>query len=291
MGYDVWFWDRCFRAEPSCATDILIPQLPIPERIYDAFWTQTPIGMAEFSDRPMIPPPPEDQYYGFFPARYVTAYLEAYVDNHVYYGRTLRERILCNVLVDKIERMSGGMWKIFRSGGSELVTDKLIDATGMTSLPNVPRLTGEKDFRGKMVHHKDFGRLGNLETVKGRHFAVLGGGKSAADVAYAAAKAGKTVSWIIRENGGGPAALLSAEGKGPYANSNESFYTRFVAAFLPNPFGEKSFVSMFLHRTRIGRWFVKNLWDGIEKDQRRKVDYWRAEGLEMGFNNLEPDTP
>lgn len=247
--------------------------------------------MTEFSDRPMNPPPLEDQYYGFFPARYVTAYLESYVDNHVYSGRSLRDRIEFKVHVDKIERTTYGTWLIFHSGDSELETSKLIDATGMTSLPNIPRLTGEKDFLGKMVHHKDFGRLGDLRTVKGQHFAVLGGGKSAADVAFSAAKAGKTVSWIVRENGGGPAALLSAEGKGPYANSNESFYNRFVATFLPNPFGEKSYLSMFLHGTRVGRWFVRTLWDGIDKDQRKKADYWRAEGREMGFNNLEPDTP
>lgn len=246
--------------------------------------------MAEFSDRPMTPPPPEDQYYGFFPARYVTAYLESYVDDHIYNGRTLRDRIEFNIHVDKIERRSDETWFISCHGGRELETSKLIDATGMTSLPNIPHLTGEKNFRGKMVHHKDFGRLGDLRTVKGQHFAVLGGGKSAADVAYSAAKAGKTVSWIVREDGGGPAALLSAEGMGLYANSNESFYNRFVAAFLPNPFGEMSWFSMFLHRTKIGRWFVRGLWDGIDKDQRKKVDYWRAEGRDMGFNNLEPDT-
>jgi len=265
---------------------------PSPERIYDAFWTQTPIGMAEFSDRPMLPPPPlEDQYYGFFPARYVTAYLEAYVNNHIYNGRTLRDRIELNVQVRKIERTSGDRWRISCRGGREIEASKLVDATGMTSLPNIPQLRGEEEFRGKMVHHKDFGRLGDLRTVKGQNLVVLGGGKSAADVAYSAVKAGKSVSWIIRENGAGPAALLAAEGKWPYANSNEGFYTRFVAAFLPNPFKEESYLSVFLHRTRVGRWLVRSMWEGIDKDQRRKVDYRRVEGREKGFDNLEPDTP
>lgn len=247
--------------------------------------------MAEFSDRPMTPPPAEDQYYGFFPGRYVTAYLESYVDNHTYNGQTLRDRIQFRVHVENIDRKPDDTWVITLDDRSELQTSKLIDATGMTSLPNMPRLMGEEEFRGRMVHHKDFGQLGDLKAVKGQHFAVLGGGKSAADVAYSAAKAGKTVSWIIREDGAGPAALLSAEGNGFYSNSNEGFYNRFVAAFLPNPFGEKSFLSLFLQRSRIGRWLVKNLWDSIDKGQRKKVNYQRVEGRDMGFNKLEPDTP
>lgn len=43
---------------------------------------------------------------------------------------------------------------------------------------------------------------------KVQRFAVLGGAKSAADVAYASAKAGKKVHWIIRASGNGPAALF-----------------------------------------------------------------------------------
>jgi dimethylaniline monooxygenase (N-oxide forming) len=59
------------------------------ERNYDAFWTQTPLNMARFSDSPIKTPKPDDIYYGFPPARHVTSYLEEYVDSHVYAGRTL----------------------------------------------------------------------------------------------------------------------------------------------------------------------------------------------------------
>jgi dimethylaniline monooxygenase (N-oxide forming) len=45
--------------------------------------------MARFSDSPIKTPKPDDIYYGFSPARYVTSYLEEYVDSHVYAGRTL----------------------------------------------------------------------------------------------------------------------------------------------------------------------------------------------------------
>lgn len=75
-----------------------------PERVYDAFWTQTPVGMAEFSDRPMKSPPKKDQYYGFFPAKYATTYLESYVDDHVYNGQSLKDRIVFSSPIKKISR-------------------------------------------------------------------------------------------------------------------------------------------------------------------------------------------
>ncbi|KAK0507822.1 hypothetical protein JMJ35_009711 [Cladonia borealis] len=261
------------------------------KRIYDAFWTQTPVGMAEFSDRPMSPPPEQDQYYGFFRAHYLTKYLEAYVSDHIYNSQSIRQRIAFNVKVEGVEKTEDRLWTVTCRNGAQIKTAKLIDATGMTSIPNMPHVPGQEGFRGLLIHHKDFGQSTFLDDPKKKNIAVLGGAKSAADVVYAAAKAGKNTSWIIRKEGAGPAALLSAEGRGPYLNSNESFYTRLVAGFLPNPFNNTSWLKRFLHGTAIGRWLVKRLWDGVDIDNRKKADYKRAEGREMEFENLEPDTP
>lgn len=245
--------------------------------------------MAEFSDRPMTPPPEKDQYYGFFPARYVTEYLESYVDNHVYDDQTLRSRIKFGTKVEGLKMTDDGLWLAFLQG-KQVKVAKVIDAEGMTSIPNWPHFDGEQNFQGIIMHHRDFGQSTCLDDPRVQHVAVLGGAKSAADVAYGAAKAGKTVSWIIRDNGAGPAALLSAEGRGPYANSNDSFYTRLVASFLPNPFSKESYLSRFLHGTRVGRSLVRRIWGNIDKDNRKKVNYHRAEGKSMGFEVLEPDT-
>ena len=119
---------------------------------------------------------------------------------------------------------------------------------------------------------------------------MLGGAKSAADVAYSAAKADKDVSWIIRQSGNGPAFLLSPNVPGPYANSNTFGNTRLFATLLPNPFGG-SFLSRFFHKTKAGRWMVGKVWSAIDWDQRRQANYRRADGRERGFGNLEPDTP
>lgn len=161
----------------------------------------------------------------------------------------------------------------------------------MTSQPNLPSLPGLETFQGLSLHHKDFGQSDFLTDASRQHVAVLGGAKSAADVAYMAAKAGKTVSWIIREEGSGPAAFLACEGKGPYRNSNEGFYNRFVGSFLPCPFGGATFLPRALHRSRVGRWVVGRFWDGVDSEHRRTANFGREEGRKMGFGNLEPDTP
>ena len=247
--------------------------------------------MAEFLDRPMSPPPEQDQYYGFFRAHYFTEYLEAYVSDHIYNNQSIRQRIAFNVAVEGVEKTKDRLWTVTCRNGAQIKTVKLIDATGMTSIPNMPHVPGQEEFRGLLIHHKDFGQSTFLDDPEMKNIAVLGGAKSAADVAYAAAKAGKNTSWIIRKEGAGPAALLPAEGKGPYINSNESFYTRMVASFLPNPFNTTSWLKRFLHGTAMGRWLVKRLWHSVDMDNKTKADYKRAEGQEMGFENLEPDTP
>lgn len=248
--------------------------------------------MAEFSDRPMPPPPPEDQYWGFFPARYTTQYLESYVDDHVYNGQSIRDRILFSTPVDGVTEDEDGQWIVHSKGTSLLRAKKLIDATGMTSQPHIPHIPGQETFQGHTLHHKDFGQSTFLKDEAKKTVVVLGGAKSAADVAYASAKAGKSVSWIIRKTGNGPAAFFAPEPTSKrYANSNEGFYNRFLASFLPNPFGSKGLPARVLHGTSFGRQYLMNIWDRFDKGLRALMDYGREERKEHGFANLEPDTP
>ena len=248
--------------------------------------------MAEFSDQPMAPPPQENQYWGFFQAKYTTAYLESYVNDHIYNGRSIRDRILFNAPVECVVKSNDG-WMISHSNGRTLKARRLVDATGLTSKPSIPHLPGVDTYKGLALHHKDFGQSGFLDDPSKKHIVVLGGAKSAADVAYAAAKAGgKTVSWVIREDGSGPAAFFAVQPISKrYANSNEGFYNRFMASFLPNPFGSKGLLAKILHGTFFGRRYLKNLWDGFDVGLRGLMDYQRAEGKANGFANLEPDTP
>ena len=248
--------------------------------------------MAEFSDSPMSLPPSEDRYFDFFPAKYVTHYLEAYVDSHIYNGTTIRERIQFSTRVLNVSKHLDE-WHLALTSDKVLRTRRLIDATGMTSRPFIPKHIEQNQFQGLQLHHKDFGQCQHkiLHDPGINSIAVLGGAKSAADVVYACAKAGKAVSWIIRKDGAGPAAFPAAKGRGMYRNSNDAFYTRFVATLLPSPFNDRTWLYRLLQHTRVGIWLVRKFWDRADQDNRQNADYSRGEGRAMGFLNLEPDTP
>lgn len=167
----------------------------------------------------------------------------------------------------------------------------------MTSQPHIPNLPGSSDFQGKTLHHKSFGQSQSLllEDASVQSICIVGGAKSAADVAYACATApaGRKIHWVIREEGNGPSAFFAAPAMSArYANSNEGFYNRFLASFLPNKFGKRwGWLKWLLQGTVPGRWYVKRLWDGFDKGLRGFLDYQREEGKAMGFANLEYDTP
>ena len=265
--------------------------------------------MAEFSDRPMTPPPAEDQFYGFFPAQYTAAYLESYVDNHVYAGRTIRDRVLFKAQVVNVARFQPSdpadgatnptiEWIVTYNANQRVHASKLIDATGMTNRPEIPSLPGSSTFRGETLHHKSFGQKEKslLADPSAQNICILGGAKSAADVAYAFAKTSggkKNVHWIVREDGNGPCAFFAVQPVSErYANSNEGFYNRYLASYLPNTFGRRwAILKWLLQGTVLGRWYAKRLWDGFDKGLRGLMNYQREEGKETGFANLEPDTP
>ena len=249
------------------------------------------LGMAEFSDCPLLTPPPEQQYYGFFPAYHVTAYLERYVDNHVYDGRSLRDRIRFKCCVTRVEKLAEG-WKIYYGEKGTIVTaTRLMVATGLTSTPNMPILSNQDAFIAPIIHQKDLGQSSILASGGVTHVTILGGGKSAADISYAAAKAGKKVAWIIRKGGAGPAAQAPAKGVAVYKNVNELLYNRLSSSFSPSVFLQQSGLTKFLHRTWLGRGLTARIWAKIDKGYRKVAGYGRHDGMKMGFGQLEPDTP
>lgn len=210
--------------------------------------------MARFSDQPIQPPRPDEVSHGFFLARYVTSYLEDYADSHIYGGKRLQERIAFNTAVQSVRQCSTpGGWIISMDKASTFWTPKLMVCSGLTSIPNMPSLPGQDTLAGKIMHHRNFGLSSITEDPKVKHIAVLGGAKSAADIAYAAANAGKIVSWIIRYSGSGPGGLLPAKGMGPYANSNELLYTRLATALNPSMWMPQTPATRLLHQSRIGR--------------------------------------
>ena len=72
------------------------------EQVYNDFWTQTPLGILEFSDQPIHEISKDDQYYGFFKASHVSKYLEDYCSSHIYKKATLTSRIRFGTKVTKV---------------------------------------------------------------------------------------------------------------------------------------------------------------------------------------------
>ena len=245
---------------------------------------------------PMACPPDEDTHHEFFKSKHTTQYLEKYIDHHRFAGRSLRDRIVFNFTVNSITKLEG-KWIISGRDSSMAVKDycatKVIVASGLTSVPNIPTSPGKDIFKGTILHQLDFGQSRILSSPEVKHVTVLGGAKSAADMVYESVKAGKSVSWVIRASGTGPGFFSSTESNakssGPYQNQHEIAFTRMAATLTPT-FFEDSWWMKFLHRTRFGMWLVDKVWTRIDSEVRRSMKSAASEALE-GFENLEHHTP
>ncbi len=242
---------------------------------------------------------PEDAtlYHDIFEAKYVTDYLERYVDSHVYDGKSLRDRVITGFGVNAIDKVEG-VWVVEGAISSttsvqQFKTKKLIIATGMTSTGRMPTFDGQDQFRGQIIHQKDFGHFLSNGTSNQNRVAVIGGAKSGADAVYNLVKAGKEVHWIIRKSGRGPAIFLYPTMKSdrPFLrrllNDPEFIATRMFAAMSPECFRKPNLVSWFLHRTRLGNYLVTRFWNGCRNICKRKGDFHNREGALDGFKKLE----
>ncbi|GAB7358746.1 hypothetical protein MBLNU230_g3975t1 [Neophaeotheca triangularis] len=274
------------------------------DRVYEDFWTQTPKGILEFGDVPMGDVPPEDEVLGFFRAKHVSAYLERCCDGGIGEGgESLRGRVRFGRRVGRVWKGREGAWWVGcvvgqeGEGGQEVfVAPRLVDASGLSSVPSWPAFAGRVG-RCREVFHRDFAEYERkldrgASDAPAEDVVVVGGAKSAADVAYSLCKRGQRVTWLIREAGSGPAAFLPAKGKGGYRNSNESFYTRIVSLFLVSIFSAGTGfprLGQFLNRTRIGRWLVQAMWKKVDRDAHMTAQYDREDGRPNGFYKLKPD--
>ncbi|KAF1964695.1 hypothetical protein BU23DRAFT_630778 [Bimuria novae-zelandiae CBS 107.79] len=132
-------------------------------------------------------------------------------------AKHLRDRICFGMDVEKIKK-SDATWKVSckdaQGSRRTFFTGKLMVASGLTSIPNMPDFPGAAHFAGPIFHSRDFGAREDeiLKFERIKRVAVIGGGKSSADMVYEAVKAGKEVSWIIRTSGCGPAVFVSGKG-------------------------------------------------------------------------------
>ena len=263
-----------------------------PGRSYTEFWTQWTVGMAEYSDMPMERPPDEDCRSDCFKAKYTREYLEKYVDHMQHGGRPLREKIQFGIQVRSIEKVND-KWELScidaRNGPVMFSAVKLMIANGENSLPNMPDLQGKKSFEGTIVHSENFGESNIISSETAKHVAVIGAGKSAADMVYEAVKAGKTVSWIIRKTGTGPGFFAPIDMKTPYRNGLEAAQTRVMSSLQPSILNPDTLWGWFLHSTVFGAAIIKWLFSRLDAVVRKRADY-RGRKSTQGFEKLEYNT-
>jgi dimethylaniline monooxygenase (N-oxide forming) len=260
-------------------------------RLYEEFWTQWTFGLAEFSDMPMEQPPDEDCKSGCFRAKYTTDYLENYVDQKSHAGHSLREKIQFGVEVQTIKKL-GDNWHLSGLDSSNnmlhISTEKLIIANGGNAGQNFPDLPDKDTFEGIILHSEEFGESNVISSKDLQHVAVIGAGKSSADMIYESVKAGKTVSWIISNNGTGPGFFAPLDMKTPYKNAAEAAQTRLLSSFQPSLLNEHTLWTWFLHSTRIGVGIVKGMFLFVDKEVRKRADYTGRKSTK-GFEKLKYD--
>lgn len=247
--------------------------------------------MAGFSDQAIELPSGAETYHDIFEAKYVTKYLEDYVDNHIYNGKSLRDRILFGFRVVSLEKLND-RWQVWGSDAQTMSAPRVIVATGHTSRPVMPALPQNEPFLGLVIHQKDFGKASKdvFKDSSIPNVTVLGGGKSAADMVYASVKAGKIVSWIIRREGEGPAAFSAAAGKGPYRNGPELAATRVISTLSPSCFAEPNWFGSLMHGTATGRRIITSIWGAADEACRKEANFEKRDGARPGFGNLRSTT-
>ncbi|KAL2066717.1 hypothetical protein VTL71DRAFT_2789 [Oculimacula yallundae] len=235
-------------------------------RLYPGLKSNNMLGTYEYPDFPMTPQNYDVQQHGHIPAATLHRYLTDYAKHFGVF-----ENIRFETRVELIEQESTGSWLLStttKNMNSEFPTDvqvrtaKLIVATGLTSTPNMPHYAHEETFSAPLFHAKDFcAQAPHLKEA--RNVVVVGGAKSAYDVAHAMVEQGSTVDLIIRPNGHGP-VWISPRLVTPFKKRLDALLNvRWMTWMSPCPWGgEDGFPGPrnFLHGTKVGRWIVDLFW-------------------------------
>lgn len=194
-----------------------------------------------------------------------------------------------SVHVEKVTRADDGWIITYMSAdrhSSTMTAPKLVVASGHTSVPNIPKFVNDR-FQGQIVHIKNFGRSDVLSGTPKR-IAVIGGGKSAADMAYAAVKAGHDVSWIVRDSGHGPGLFAVCKPIAGYANPTDVAATRAAATMSPSFFNKPTWWTSFVHGTWLGKQLLMAMFGAVEKQTWEAAGFTTRTNTRGGFEKMQP---
>jgi dimethylaniline monooxygenase (N-oxide forming) len=292
------------------------------DRIYPNFYAQIVTGLAEYSDLKMREPAKDECVGDCFKADCMAKYLEEFADTMVHDGKSLRDRVRRTEVVHVTKHASegNGCWRLLcrdiegnedksriatRAGETYIdvgITGKrstrvvtagqLVVAAGEFSIPNIPHIRQQSEFEAPIIHSTNFGNSNILAVQDIRHVAILGAGKSAADMLYTCLKSlppSTQIHWIIREDGTGPGFFAPIDMRSPYRNTVEAANTMAMSLLQPSIFHDDGWWVWFFHRTWIGIWIVTWLFGQIDIEAKRRAGYSTREGScrDRGFHKLE----
>ncbi|KAH8198205.1 hypothetical protein TruAng_007632 [Truncatella angustata] len=235
-------------------------------RIYPGLKSNNMLGTYEYPDFPM-----SEEVYGVKPNNHIPGtVLNRYLTDYARHFGFL-DRVMFHNQVDGVESTKEGGWILTVAtpeGTKTIATAKLVLATGLTSTPNMPDYNGADSFNAPLYHAKDF--CDRADTLKGVNNAVVvGGAKSAFDVAYACVESGATVDLVIRPDGHGPVWIAPPFVTPLKRRLDKLLFVRWMTWFSPCPWGAEDGYAgprNFLHGTAFGRFLVKSFWDILGSD-------------------------
>lgn len=112
----------------------------------------------------------------YVPRRAVAEYLAGYAEHFGLRPRFGEEVVSVQVQV----QAQGGRWLISTASGGRFTSNDVIVATGANNLPCLPRFEGQDEFKGCILHSRDYR---NAAPFAGRRVLVVGMGNTGAEIA------------------------------------------------------------------------------------------------------------
>ncbi|OJJ42249.1 hypothetical protein ASPZODRAFT_77332 [Penicilliopsis zonata CBS 506.65] len=251
-------------------------------RLYPGLVAQVSVGFFNYSDTPMSPNN-EHSNDPRVTGEMIYDYLQKYADDH-----DLLRRIRLKTFVRNATRLQDGGWRLyFRNCLDIIETDKLIVATGITSIPNMPTLDEDcNDGSVPTLHARDLGNALSMIRDKDeiQEIAVVGAAKSACDAVYSLLNMGKRVKWLIREEGAGPIAILPSNLIGG-VHCIALTSTRLMSYLSPSILNCQGLLYRAFQKSSLGRWFITRFWELLGTISYKNAGYDQGDHVKM----LEPE--
>ncbi|KAJ9271357.1 hypothetical protein DTO212C5_2707 [Paecilomyces variotii] len=229
------------------------------DRLYPNLVAQVNLGLFNYTDTPM--PADGVNKEGQVTGRMIHNYLQRYAEDY-----DLLRRVRFNTFVEKVERRpqnSGAGWRLHFHQTTDMVdTAKLLVATGVTSIPNMPSYRAD-DVSIPVIHSKNLGAsFKDLQDSEVKRVIVVGSAKSAYDAVYLLLKMGKKVTWVIRPGGAGPLAILPSKLLGFWSSIGVAS-TRLMTGLSPSIFNTQGLLYSLLQGNPLGRQITSLFWDVV----------------------------